>query len=138
MNKARVYIYSDNQVNNFSSGYVDVLVDDQGRLLISGATSNVNNTSDPSRHTVNSGSAVNVLPANAARAGFSIQNVGTTVLKVCLGPVDPDQNTFHFSLPAGGNANDGSSPRYESFVWAGDVRIISSVDGGAVVVVEYT
>jgi hypothetical protein len=134
MAKARLFVHSNAHMN--VPGYEDIDIFG-GKLSVSGSTANINAISDPIRHTVDAAAQL-VLPSNSNREGFRIQNVGTSVIKGTLGSIDPTQTVFHFILPAGGTTNDGSSPPYESFLWSGEVRVISSVDGGAVVVAEYT
>ena len=71
--------------------------------MISTSTKNANT---PAVIAGNGSSAVTVLAANEARIGFSIQNVGTTAAKICLGTATTD--VFHFVLKGGSGDNDGN------------------------------
>lgn len=92
--------------------------------------------SAPSRQTVGT-TAILVLAANTGRKKLILQNVGTTVIKIALGTT-PTSSNYHFSLPAGGSTDDGSSPRVEDTMWLGAVHAISSGAGGALQVAELT
>jgi hypothetical protein len=109
-----------------------------GSLAVTPQTSNTSTA--PSQTTVGT-SAVQLLAANALRKGFSVQNNGTTVIKLTLSASNPTQANYHVSLPACGVANDGSSPVYDGppgVLWTGAVQAISSLAGGLVSVTELT
>lgn len=67
-----------------------------------------------------------------------LQNVGTTRIWILFGAGTPSSSNYHLSLPAGGNANDGSSPPYIDTMWIGQVQAISSAAGGSVNAFENT
>lgn len=117
----------------------EVETDEMGNLFISTLASSVGHSSAPNRVTVNATpGGVVLLAANANRLGFSIQQAGTSVIKVTLGPTAPTQTVYHFALAAGGTQDDGSGVLHLDFTWTGLVQAISSVDGGAVVITEFT
>lgn len=99
-----------------------------------------NTSSVPAQQTIGT-TSVQVIAANASRKGLSIQNTGTTVLKLGLGQT-PTQTAYHIALRAGGAADDGSSERWDGtisgVVWTGAVNAISPSAGGTVVVTELT
>lgn len=82
--------------------------------------------------------AQQILVANSNRKRFTLQNVGTTVIKILLGIGIPTQTAFHFALPAGGTDNDGSSYIWNDVMWQGAVQAISSGSGGLLLVAELT
>lgn len=109
-----------------------------GSFSASPATSS---TSSTVAQTTVGTSAVQALAANSGRKGFSIQNQGTTVLKILLGSATPTQANYTVALPPGGTANDGSShPWYgpPGFTWTGAIQWISSGAGGLGEAVEFT
>lgn len=70
----------------------------------------VNNTqaaNTPSIIAGNGSSAVEILAANTARVGFSIQNVGTTAAWVRFGS-GASATVYHFALKGGSADNDGN------------------------------
>lgn len=79
-----------------------------------------------------------VLAANANRKKFTLQNAGTTIIKIVLGTGTVTTTNYHLALPAGGSANDGSSPVYVDTMWIGAVRALSSGAGGLLQVTELT
>lgn len=119
-------------------------VDGGGNLLIAGSLSVTPATSaaaTASSQTTLGTTAATAIAANAARKGFSIQNQGTTVLKILLGNGTPTQANYTVALPACGVANDGSSRPYTGLpgvVWTGAVQWISSAAGGLGEAVELT
>lgn len=78
-----------------------------------------------------------ILNANPKRKGFTVQNTGTTVIKLTLGATDPTQTEYHVALKACSAADDGSGGTYFDDSWVGVVRGISSGAGGTCVVSEY-
>lgn len=82
--------------------------------------------------------AAQMLAGNAGRKRLALQNQGTTVIKIVLGAGTPTQSVYHFSLPAAGSTNDGSSPIYLDTMWTGAVQAISSAAGGLLQVTELT
>lgn len=113
-------------------------------LAVSGSFSSTPPTSNTSsavaQKTVGTTSA-QALAANASRKGCCVVNTGTTVLKLGLGQT-PTQTGYHISLPACGNADDGSSNRWDGTIsgvlWTGAVNIISSASGGTYTTTELT
>jgi hypothetical protein len=83
-------------------------------------------------------SSAQLLAANALRKRFKLQNVGTTRIYILFGPGTASAVNYHMALPAGGNANDGSSPVYSDDLWIGAIQAISSAAGGEVQAVEFT
>lgn len=75
-------------------------------------------------------SPVTLLAANALRKRLILQNVGTTKLWILFGSGTPSASNYHIALPAGGTANDGSSPPYIDTMWLGEVQAIGSAGGG--------
>ena len=79
-----------------------------------------------------------ILYYNSKRKGFTIQNTGTTTLKLALGVnAVPTQTVYHIALKGGTAANDGTGAVYTDDAWVGDVWAISDVAGGTCVVTEY-
>lgn len=121
-----------------------LLVDGSGNLKIAGsfsASTPSSNTASAAEQTVIGTTAAQVVAANPSRKGFSMQNLGTTVLKLVLGAGTPTQTVYHVSLPACGNQNDGSSPAYygpPGLLWTGAIQIISSAAGGIYTFTELT
>lgn len=117
-----------------------LLVDGSGNLKVAGSltVTPVTSTtaSSPSQQTIGT-SAGQVLAANSGRKRLMLQNVGTTVIKIAYGAV-PTSSNYHFSLPAGGSANDGSSPIWQDTMWLGAIQAISSGAGGLLQVTELT
>jgi hypothetical protein len=97
-------------------------------------------SSAPSQKTVGT-VAGDILAANALRKACAVQNTGTTVIYLALGHT-ATATAYFIALPAGGVANDGSSPRWDGTVsgvlWQGSVNAISSAAGGTCVVTELT
>lgn len=90
-------------------------------------------------HTLNNGgqqtvgtSGVILLAQNLSRVGWRIQNIGTTVIYVLYGSGSISSSNYTFSLPAGGTAQDGSSPVIFDTQWQGEIQILSSATGGKV------
>lgn len=77
-----------------------------------------------------------ILAANPARRGFSIQNTGTTVLKLLYGPGTPTQTVYHLALPACTAADDGKGGYVGDDPWIGAVQAISSGAGGTCAILE--
>lgn len=119
-------------------------LDSSRRLQIAGSFSSTpatSNTITAAAQTVIGTTAAQILAANGSRKGFLVQNLGTTVIKIVLGAGTPTQTVYHYSLPACGNANDGSSPLWNGpvgLIWTGAVQAISSASGGLVSVSELT
>lgn len=119
-----------------SDGGASVVVSGTLQVEVTEATSDT--ATSPSQKTVGT-SAITLLPANANRKGFIIQNQGTTVVKLLLGSGVPDQNNYTMALPACGVNNDASSQPWcgpPGLIWTGAVQAISSASGGLVGVVE--
>lgn len=115
--------------------YVDVAA---GAIIADPVTSS--SATSPSQTTLGT-TAAQALTANANRKGFSIQNQGTTVIKVLLGSATPTQSNYTIALPACGSTNDGTSPPYTgplNVLWTGAVQWISDASGGLVSAVELT
>lgn len=83
-------------------------------------------------------SPVTLLAANASRKRLTLQNVGTTRMLILFGVGVPSSSNYHIALPAGGVANDGSSPVYIDTMWTGAVQAIGSAAGGEVQAYENT
>lgn len=64
------------------------------------------NTNTPVIIAGDGSTAITILPANQARIGFSIQNVGTTVASVRFG-TGASATVYHFSVKGGSGDNDG-------------------------------
>jgi hypothetical protein len=120
-----------------------LLVDGSGNLKIAGSFSSTpptsNTASVPVQKTVGSSSG-QVLAANAARKGCAVVNTGTVPIYLGLGQT-PTGTAYHIVLPACGNANDGSSARWDGTIsgvlWTGAVNAICT-GGGTCVVAELT
>src|SRR5918995_810832 len=78
-----------------------------------------------------------VLAANAKRKGLSVQNTGTTVIKLTFAPTDPTQTVYDIALQACAASNDGSGGAYFDDAYVGEVRAISSGAGGTMVIKEF-
>lgn len=76
--------------------------------------------------------------ANTARKRLTIQNTGTTVLKLCLGSATPTQTVYHCALSACSSSDDGKGASYFDDAWEGAVQIISDGAGGTYVLAEIT
>lgn len=70
--------------------------------MIAGGNVTTQNANTPSINTT----AGTALAANSARLGWSIQNVGTNPVYVCLGP-SASSTVFHYVLKGGTGAADG-------------------------------
>lgn len=82
-----------------------------------------------------------VLRANTNRSEVIIQNNGTTVIKLVLGPstLSPsDQTHYHIALAASNSADDGSGGTFVSDLWKGDIQALSDSAGGTILVTELT
>jgi succinylarginine dihydrolase len=109
-------------------------------LLVSGSFASTpvqSNTASVVAQTTVGTTSVQILAANAARKRVRVQNSGTTVIKLGFGRT-PTQTAYHRALPAGGSADDGSSPPLEDMTWTGAINAISSTVGGTCVVEEDT
>ena len=97
-------------------------------------------SSAPAQKTVGT-VAGDILASNASRKACAVQNTGTTVIYLALGHT-ASATAYFIALPAGGTANDGSSPRWDGTVsgvlWQGSINAISSAAGGTCVVMELT
>ncbi|MBV9448562.1 MAG: hypothetical protein JO345_21970 [Streptosporangiaceae bacterium] len=114
------------------------------QLAIAGSFSSTppsSNTASAVAQTTVSTSSASILASNGSRKACSVQNTGTTVIKLGLGKT-PTQTAYHIALPASGSADDGSSRRWDGtisgVVWTGAINAISSASGGACVVTELT
>lgn len=119
-----------------ASGYLEVNVK-TGTLSVTVTPVESNVSTNPTQTVVGT-VAAQILASNAARKGFIVQNVGTTIIKLVLGAVSPTQTAYTRALPACGVANDGSSPAWEDELWTGAIQAISSATGGLLVVTELT
>jgi hypothetical protein len=119
-------------------------LDAGGNLKIVGSFSSTpptSNTSNAPAQTAVGTSSVAALAANASRKGCSVQNTGTTVIKLGFGQT-PTQTAYHRALRAGGSSDDGTSYFWDGTIsgvlWTGAVNAISSASGGTCVVTEFT
>lgn len=78
-----------------------------------------------------------VLSANQKRKGFTVQNTGTTIIKLAFGSTNPTQTVYHVALAACTGADDGLGGLYVDDAFVGEVRAISSAAGGTMVIAEY-
>ena len=78
-----------------------------------------------------------VLIFNPMRKGFSIQNTGTTIIKLGFGSI-PTQTVYHVALAACTVADDGTGAAYFDDAYTGNVYAISSAGGGTFVLAEFT
>jgi hypothetical protein len=83
-------------------------------------------------------SAASVLAANAARKAVIIVNTGLTVIKLALGGTNPTQTAYHVSLQPASAADAGDGGTFVSDTWTGEIRAISSIAGGTMVITELT
>jgi len=113
-------------------GRLDVNIG-SGSITVAPVTSNT--ASSPAQTAVGA-SAGSVLAANPLRKRLNLQNAGTTRIYIALGAANPTTSAYHFALPAGGEAGDGTSPVWTDTMWTGEVRAISSAPGGFLVVTE--
>jgi len=104
------------------------------RMLVEGAPQKQSTT--PAQTTIGA-AAVLIAESNAKRKGFIIQNTGTSIIKVNLGPVDPTQTVYHVALKGGTAADDGLGAAYFDDAWTGQIRAISSAAGGTFVLTEF-
>lgn len=112
-----------------------------GKLLILGSFTSTpvsSSTVSAAGPTTVGTSPVTLLAANASRLRFSLQNVGTTRIWILFGAGTPSSSNYHIALPAGGVADDGSSPIFLDTLWLGLVQAISASAGGRVAVAENT
>lgn len=79
-----------------------------------------------------------LLAINRKRKGLIIQNTGTTVIYLVLGPDTPTGTAYHVALKACSAANDGTGGTYTDDQWVGAVQAISSAPGGTCVITEIT
>jgi hypothetical protein len=79
-----------------------------------------------------------LLYKNAKRKGFSIQNTGTTIIKLSFGATMPTQTVYHVALKPCTVADDGNGAYYVDDCWIGPVNGISSAGGGTCVITEFT
>lgn len=77
-----------------------------------------------------------ILVSNEKRKGFTIQNTGTTQIKLGFGAT-PTQTAYHVCLKGGTAADDGLGATYFDLFWTGDVYAISSGAGGTMVITEF-
>lgn len=92
--------------------------------------------SEPAQTTIGTNAAV-ILRANPKRKGWSIQNTGTTVIKLSFGSTDPTQTVYHQALGAASAADDGTGGTWFDDAYVGEVRAISSAAGGTFVLSEF-
>lgn len=106
------------------------------------ATDSVSVCPDPATATntptqiVQGTTAAVVLPSNIIRKGFTVQNTGTTVIKLSFGSVSPTQTAYHVALSACSVADNGLGGFYSDDTFIGAVHAISSDPGGTLVVLE--
>jgi hypothetical protein len=116
-------------------------LDASGNLKVSGTltvTPPASGTVSAAGPTAIGASSVQLLAANTSRKRLILQNVGTTRVYILFGAGTASSSNYHISLPAGGNANDGSSPIYSDTLWTGAIQAISSAAGGEVQAMEFT
>ena len=120
-----------------------LLVDGSGNLKIAGSfavTPAVVTACTSVQKTVGTTASL-ILAANASRVACSVQNSGTTRIKIRLGS-NPTQTAYLRCLAAGFSADDGSSQPWDGMVsgalWKGDIYAISDSAGGTCVVSEGT
>lgn len=80
--------------------------------------------------------AATIISANADRKGFTVQNTGTTVIKLAFGSTNPTQTAYHVALAACPVADNGLGGYYSDDTFTGDVRAISSGVSGTLVTLE--
>lgn len=118
-----------------------VALDSSRRLKVAGSFSSTPVTASTSsaalQQTIGT-TAGQVLASNALRLKVTLQNCGTTVIKILLGSGTPTQSNYHFALPPGGTTNDGSSPLFSDTMWIGAIQAVSSAAGGLLQVTELT
>lgn len=130
-------------------GKIDIVSLDQytpvsGRLPVdgSGVTLTVaiagSSTSTAPAQTSVGTAAVSLLASNASRKRAIVQNTGTTVIKIALSSTDPTQTAYHIALAPGSAADDGKGGVLIEEKWTGQIKAISSLAGGTVVVTELT
>jgi len=79
------------------------------------------------------------LATNPKRKGLTVQNTGTTVIKLTFHPTDmPTQTVYDVALAAGSAADDGKGGFYSDDAYVGAVNAISSAAGGTFVIKEFT
>ena len=98
-------------------------------------TSPQTTASTPAQTSIGTAAAV-VLPADAKRKCFTVQNTGVTVIKLGFGAT-PTQTVYHMALQAAAGADDGSGGVYIDDSWTGVVWAISSSAGGTAVIAEF-
>lgn len=89
----------------------------------------------PAQTAVGTSSGV-VAVANTSRCRIMVQNTGTTILRLALGPTAPTGTAYHIALPPCTVANDGLGGTWIDDMWQGQVQAISSAAGGLCVVTE--
>lgn len=82
--------------------------------------------------------AAQLIAANPNRRGLTIQNTGTTILKLVYGTGTPTQTVYHIGLSACTAADDAKGGFIAEDPWTGAMQIISSGAGGTCVVMEIT
>jgi hypothetical protein len=78
-----------------------------------------------------------VLITNAKRKGFTIQNTGTTLIKLSFGLTAPTTTAYHVCLKGGTAANDGTGGVYMDDAWVGNVWALGEAAGGTCVITEF-
>ena len=96
------------------------------------------NTVSEAAQTSVSGTAGQILAANADRKGLVIQNTGTTTIYLLLGSGTPTTTVYHVALKAAASADDGSGGAYLDDAWTGAVQAVGSGAGGTLVITEIT
>jgi hypothetical protein len=118
-----------------------IAIDSNRNLKVAGSLTSTPITSSTSsaasQQTIGT-TATQILASNSSRKKYSLQNCGTTIIKILFGAGTPTQSNYHIALPACGSANDGSSPTYIDTMWIGAIQAISSAAGGLLQVLELT
>ena len=120
---------------NADGDYSPISVNSQGAIFVEQANATVAST--PTQIAQDTTADI-VIASNADRRGFSVQNTGTTVIKLAFGSTDPTQTAYHVALKACAEADDGTGGYYADDQWSGDVRAISSGASGTLVALEIT
>lgn len=116
--------------------YAPLTTNAEGELLVSGCSCSTSDTASTPVQVSQDTSADLILSANPLRKGFTIQNTGTTIIKLSLGATNPTQTAYHIALSACSVADDGLGGYYSDDTFIGDVRAISSAGGGTLVYLE--
>jgi hypothetical protein len=121
------------------TGLRQAATDAAGNMRVSGTVGQAGSSTatTPVQTPVGTGVA-QLLAPNSSRRRLLVQNTGTTVLYLSLGPTAPTTTAYHVALAACSSADDGSGGTYVDEMWGGVVRATSSASGGTCVVTELT